>query len=155
MLKKGENMNNEYYSLVKMMIDVNRLHRRAIEYSVDKTGVHRSQHYILMKLAAESFSSQKAFAKSLNISPAAVTLALSKLEENGYIKRTVGADTRFNKISITDKGKAVVANSRAEFNKVDEAMFASFSDEELVLYRALAEKMQNNLHNYIEGECEK
>jgi hypothetical protein len=49
----------------------------------------------------------------------------------------------------------VVANSRAEFNKVDEAMFASFSEEELVLYRALAEKMQNNLHNYIEGECEK
>jgi DNA-binding MarR family transcriptional regulator len=83
MLKKGENMSNEYYSLVKMMIDVNRLHRRAIEYSVDKTGVHRSQHYILMKLAAESFSSQKAFAISLNISPAAVTLALSKLEENG------------------------------------------------------------------------
>lgn len=144
-------MDNEYYSLVKMMTDTNKLHRRAIEYSVDKTGIHRSQHYILMKLSAESFASQKEFAKSLNISPAAIAVALSKLEESGYIKRTVGSDTRFNKISITEKGKAVVEASRAEFQRVDEAMFYSLTDEELSAYRSLMEKMQNNLKSFIEG----
>ena len=145
-------MDNEYTRLVRMMIDANRLHRKAIENSVDKTGVHRSQHFILMKLAQESFSSQKEFAKTLNISPAAVTNALATLESNGYIKRTVGDDTRFNKISITEKGKAVVENSKAEFCKVDSAMFSGFSEDELFAYRKIAEKIQKNLNSYIEGE---
>ena len=145
-------METDYARLVKMLIDTNRLHRRAIENSVDKTGVHRSQHFILMKLSEASFSSQKDFAESLNISPAAVTHALGTLEINGYIKRTVGNDTRYNKISITEKGKAVVENSKSEFYLVDRAMFSDFSESELECYLTLVEKLQKNLTKIIEGE---
>ena len=123
------------------------MHKRLIDSSVSaQVGLHRTQHVILMHLAKKDrLPSQKELADHLNITPAAVTVALQKLESGGYIIRSAGDDNRFNEISITELGRRVVEESKAIFAKIDESMFDGFSDEELKILISYLERMQKNI----------
>ena len=138
---------NNNFNAVNMLISTNRMHKRLIDSSVSaQVGLHRTQHVILMRLAKKDrLPSQKELADHLNITPAAVTVALQKLESGGYIIRSAGDDNRFNEISITELGRRVVEESKAIFLKIDEAMFDGFSDEELKILISYLERMQKNI----------
>ena len=137
---------------IDMMIKTDRLHRTLIDSRVRDIGIHRTQHRILMQLAREGkLPSQKELADRLDITPAAVTGALKKIEQDGYIKRTSGHDTRFNEIKITEKGRALVALTKELFSKADASMFEGFSDEELDTYISCLEKFQANIRKQMEN----
>lgn len=137
---------------INMMIKTDHMHRALIDSRVGALGIHRTQHRILMHLARqESLPSQKELAKHLDVTPAAVTGALKKIEQDGYVERTLGHDNRYNELHITEKGRAVVNKTRLEFSEVDAAMFEGFSDEELDLYISCLEKLQAN----IKRQCER
>ncbi|MBE6645961.1 MAG: MarR family transcriptional regulator [Ruminococcaceae bacterium] len=141
------------YVLIHKIITANRMHKKAIETVVDDIGIHRSRHQILMNLAKnDKFKSQKEIAEHLGITQAAMTGALSKLERDGLISRTVGADNRYNEISITEKGREIIERSRAHFIEVDKKTFSGFSDEELEVFSKCIDKMQNNLKAILEEE---
>ena len=129
-----------------------KLHKRLINNRVSSSiGMHRTQHIILMRLASEEkLPSQKELADKLNITPAAVTGMLKKLEAGGYIKRNIGADSRYNEITITAEGRRVVETSRAIFESIDSSIFEGFSDDELDSFIAHLEKIQDNIKR--EGE---
>lgn len=139
---------NNTFAAVNMLISTNRMHKRLIDSSVcDNIGLHRTQHIILMHLSRrERLPSQKELAEHLNITPAAVTGALKKLETGGYIERSAGDDNRFNEISITELGKRVVEETKTMFAKIDTLMFCGFSDEELKILIGYFERMQDNLN---------
>ena len=88
---------------------------------------------------------QKELAEHLDITPAAVCGALKKIEEGGYVERTLGHDNRFNELSITDKGRELVNLTREMFSEADRSMFDGFSDEELDSYITSLEKLQANI----------
>lgn len=136
------------FGAVNMLISTNRMHKRLIDSSVcANIGLHRTQHIILMHLSRrERLTSQKELAEHLNITPAAVTGALKKLETGGYIERSAGDDNRFNQIFITELGKHVVEETRAMFAKIDNMMFSGFSDDELKILISYFERMQVNLN---------
>ena len=140
---------NNNFTAVSMLISTNRMHKRLVDSSVSaKVGLHRTQHVILMHLSKKDrLPSQKELAEHLNITPAAVTVALQKLEAGGYIRRCMGGDNRFNEISITDFGRRVVEESKAIFAKIDLSMFSGFSDEELEILISYLKRMQNNMSN--------
>lgn len=142
-------MSSRYTDTVKLMIDTNRLHKKVFECEVSKTGLHRTQHFILMRLSKEEkLPSQKELAKHLNITPAAVTLALSKLEIDGLITRKAAEDTRFNEIKITDAGLKIVKSCRELFSKIDCSMFEGISDEEKEIFDRCLTKMKSNLEKH-------
>ena len=120
---------------IHAFISADILHRRVIEGWATAAGMHRSQHRMLMHLAkCESTPSQKDLAKHFDISPAAVAVTLKKLESDGYIERgkcAERADSRFNEIRITDRGRHATLQSRKYFQHVDSEAFKDFSDEEL------------------------
>lgn len=122
-------------------------HRRIITQLVSQcTGISHSQHLLLMVLAHDTFKSQKDIATRLNISPAAVTMSLKKLESDGYIeKNTNPDDTRFNFVTLTSKGKHVVAFSEKLFHDIDAELFRGFSEEELNALIAYMERIVDNL----------
>lgn len=132
---------------VESFVRTAKLHKRLIDSSISSSiGMHRTQHVILMRLAREGkLPSQKELASRLNVTPAAVTGILKKLEADGYITRSMGADNRYNEITITSDGKAVVEASRAIFEKVDASIFEGFSDDELEKLISYFEKMQENI----------
>ena len=96
----------------------------------------------------EHLPSQKELAAHLDITPAAVTGALKKIERDGYIERTLGQDNRFNELRITEKGRDLVKLTRRLFSEADMSVFEGFSEEELSTYVAFLEKMQENMRAY-------
>ncbi len=138
--------NTKLGEAVDMMIRTDRMHKCLIDSKVRGIGIHRTQHKILMHLARRgTLQSQKELADHLDITPAAVTGALKKIESDGYIERTLGKDTRFNEIKITEKGRELVSKTREIFAETDRSLFEGFSPEELDGYIKALEKMQNNM----------
>ena len=143
---------NKLSKAIEMMIRTDHMHRALIDSRVGSLGIHRTQHRILMHLARHGkLPSQKDLAKHLDVTPAAVTCALKKIENDGYIERTLGHDNRYNEIQITEKGRVLVQQTRTMFSEVDESMFVGFSDDELETYISCLEKLQVNIRK----ECER
>lgn len=131
---------------VDMMIRTDHMHKCLIDSRVRDIGIHRTQHRILMHLARhEKLPSQKELADRLDITPAAVTGALKKIESDGYIERSLGQDNRYNEIRITEKGRALVKLTRDVFSSTDRSLFDGFSDGELNVYISCLEKLQENI----------
>ena len=135
-----------------MMIKTDHMHRHLIDSKIGVLGLHRTQHRILMHLARhEKLPSQKELADHLDVTPAAVTGAIQKLEQQGYVERNLGQDNRYNELRITEKGRELVNKTRELFCEVDSSMFDGFTDEELDTYISCLEKLQAN----IKSQCER
>ena len=132
------------------MFRTERIHKMLIDSRAKELGMHRTQHRILMYLARKgSLPSQKELADHLDITPAAVTGALKKIETEGYVERTLGKDNRFNELRITEKGRALVDKTREMFSSTDRSLFEGFTDEELIGYINCLQKLQNNIKSHL------
>lgn len=137
------------HDIVRLLICGARLHHGVVDKCVADMGVHHSQHRMLMYLAKhEKLPSQKAIADALNVSPAAVTAMLKRLEKDGYIIRNItDDDNRCNEISITEKGKSTVECTRHLFDRIDAAMFDGLTDEQLSEFARTLSAICSNLEN--------
>lgn len=125
-------MENKEFLAVNKMMNIHRRHTNIIHSMVSDWGIHVTQHRILMHLSFKgNLQSQKELAERLEITPAAITQALQKLECDGYIERKLGNDNRFNEITITNAGREIVEKTKTLFSTIDKTMFDNFSDEEL------------------------
>ncbi len=126
---------------------INRMHRSAADAKMKVTGIHRSQHMILMYLFRKNCKvSQKDIAEHFEISPAAVAVSLKKLEHGGYISRCSSKeDNRFNEIELTAKGKAVVEYSFNSFEEIDRNTLEGISEEEKEMLTVILDKIIGNL----------
>lgn len=133
--------------VIHRMSGVMRKHHTAFDALREETGLGRSAHYMLMRLAdATDALSQTEIAAILEISPPAVCGMLKKLEADGYITRAANAaDTRVNNIALTDRGRRVVNYSRERFGALDTAMFGGFSAAEIDTLCGYLDRMQKNL----------
>ncbi|MBQ7378767.1 MAG: MarR family transcriptional regulator [Clostridia bacterium] len=134
-------------------MQADRLHRQAVEATITaRTGLHRSQHILLMRLSHCCIPSQKQLAKDLNVSPAAIAVALKRLESDGYITKDADAeDCRCNRIALTDKGHGVVAQTKELFQYIDKAMVQDFDDAEMDALLTSLEKIEHNLQALLES----
>ena len=137
------------HDTVRLLISTARLHHGVVDGLVAGMGVHHSQHRMLMYLSKhEKLPSQKAIADEFDVSPAAVAVMLKRLEKDGYISRNVtGDDNRCNEISITQKGRDVVEESRHLFESIDAAMFDGLDGTELETFASVLRTIRSNLEN--------
>ncbi len=136
---------DKFFTAVNGTVRFMRMHRRLIESKVGELGLPRTSHRALMYLSKkERLPSQKELACHLELTPAAVTGILQRLEADGYIKRTLGTDNRFNEIEITEKGRNTVKRSQEFFKEIDSAMFSGFTDAEMELYTAFLDRITKN-----------
>lgn len=151
------NSQDKIQRAVGQFIRLDRLHRSAIERQVGEMGLHRSQHRLLIHLSrSQKALSQAELARLLEVSPPAVTATLKRLEAEGYIKRECSKeDGRNNVTRITDKGRAVLDDTRSRFSAVDRAMLQGLGDEEIEMFCSLTDRMYQNLKNYEEGGFDK
>ena len=145
-------MTSEMFSnVVHTMIQTHRMHKRMLDGVIEYIGITRAQHIFLMHLYHYGkCPSQKDMARHLDITPAAVTGIIKKLEADGYVMRTLGIDTRNNEIMITEKGRRAVEEAQKIFEDIDEALFDSFSEDEIVKYAEFLKRMQDNMKKFSE-----
>ena len=89
---------------------------------------------------------QKTLTEELRINPSSVSEMISKLENDGYVKRTVDpADKRATLITLTELGEARTAELQDEKNgKLDKA-FRNLTDEEKEQLTTLLEKLTEDI----------
>lgn len=144
---------DKIFSAVNIMIQTDRMHKQLIDSSVADIGIHRTQHRILMHIARNNkLDSQKSLADHISVTPAAITGALKKLEQGGYIRRVQGADNRYNEVVITESGKRIVRETRELFMGIDRALFEGFTEDELDGYISYLEKIQKNIKKREESD---
>ena len=147
---------NKIFTAVNMMMQTDKMHRCLLEFKAKDFGMPITSHRVLMHLSkCDKLMSQKTLADRLAITPAAVTGILKRLEAGKYIERKLGADNRYNEIFITDKGRAVVNETRLTFGSADKTLFDDFSDEEMDVYVRCLEKMQANINKQLTEERKK
>lgn len=136
-----------------LFMGTDRMHRKLFERMVASLGIHRSQHFLLMSIDRNGVGSQKQLAERMEISTAAVAVALKKLEAEGYLERTAAEeDSRSNEIRITEEGRRVISESRAYIRKLDTAMFRGIDEETLQGFVRCLETMQKNLADFEKEE---
>ena len=117
--------------LVWEMIKIAREHRKLVEKGISSLGIHPSQHHFLMYLSRNGPSTQNSIAEAMEVSAATVAVSLKKLEKGNYIEKKCSPDdNRSNIIALTQKGEAVVVESKRLFEEVDTRMFQSLKEEE-------------------------
>ena len=142
-------MEEQYHRIIHLLGVADRTLKRSIAKKVEKTGVYRSQHRLLMILGKHPDCSQTELADRLEISPAAVAVSLKKLEKSGFISRQCQKnDNRVNQVVITEKGWEIIDQSVQYFKEMDKAFLKDFSLEELGQLEAFLERMIKNGEDY-------
>ena len=100
--------------------------------------------------------SQTMLANMLEVSPAAVAVALKKLEKSGYIERQCNElDNRMNHVVVTEKGMEAIHMSCIYFQKVEQALLQGVSEEEMDAAEKFLMKVIQNSEDFCRSESEK
>lgn len=132
---------------IRLFNSADRLHRAAAERAMQESGLHRSQHLIMMYIAScENPPTQTDIAHAFEVSSAAITVSLQKLERHGLITRTQQeGNARANRIRLTPLGDSLLARSKEYYAAVDECMCRDVPDEDLESLIRILNQMQDNL----------
>lgn len=138
--------------LARLFRHIDIRHRKLLMRGVSGTELHRAQHMLLMTIARHEGASQCLMAKEMEISTAAVTVSMKKLEKRGYIYREVDEeDNRYNRIYATEAGKQLVRQSHHIFEQIDKTMFEGFSEEEKLILIGYYNRILDNIKQMEEG----
>ena len=149
---KNTTTEEKYRAIMGKLMGIMRDHKSVVDWFVNETNLHKSQHRLLMNLARLGNNvSQRDLAETLNITPAAVAVTLKKLEKNGLVGRKMAEkDNRYNEVVLTEKGKKIVKESYKVFKYADEKMFDGFSLEELDAFEGYLNRIKDNLSKKME-----
>lgn len=144
-----------YMSIIGRMMCITKQHRMAVNLYVEKHDLQKSQHHLLLTLnqmiESDQVVSQRDLAERMNVTPAAVAVTLKKLEKSGIIVKTISEkDNRYNEVTITEKGKQIVGDSRKVFRSTDQQMFKGFEEEDLRILGGYLDRIIENLTPMVE-----
>lgn len=147
-------MDDMNHRIVELFIRIMKTHRSLLEHCLNKNGLFRGQHQVLMCVWKNPGASQKELADSHNVSTATIAVTLKKLEKGGYVQRiTDQEDNRSNRIALTPKGTREVEASLKFFKTVEGDMLEGFSDAEKGdLYAYMGRILENLQH--MQGKAE-
>lgn len=142
-------MEESQHQIVNLFRQCDQAIKRSIGKRVKDTGLYRSQHRLLMILGKHPDCSQTMLAEKLEVSSAAVAVALKKLEKSGYIERTNDeTDNRMNHVVITAKGQEAIRISCVYFREIENALFEGFSEKELEEIKGFLTRIIQNGERY-------
>lgn len=139
------NMNNDS-SVFVLLFQIMQLAKYQAVSRMDELRLKPSQAAILFSLHCKGRMSQKELAKMIGITPPSMTVALRKMEEQGYVLReTDHNDQRIIRIQLAPKGIECVEGVKCVLKEMEELTLQGLSEEELLFMRRLLSEMKNNL----------
>lgn len=134
-------------SLTHMMRHVLKLHRRETDRLIHEYEVYPGQPPVLFRLCEQDGLSQRELAQRVRLTPATLTVMLTRMEKTGLVERRPDAkDQRITRVYLTDKGRSALDSVGAAIQSVEARTFEGFLPEEKLLLRRLLMQMQQNLN---------
>ncbi len=116
--------------------------REHFEALVKPLGIGRRHFAILAVLGEEKPSSQIEMSERLGIDRNTMVLLLDDLEAKALaVRRRDSADRRTHRVSLTDAGRDVLAQSIDAARRTNDAVFAPLSPEERALLHSLLRRL--------------
>ena len=138
-----------YQDLGRLMVNICRLHHTRADQSMDRIGLYRGQGILLMILSQHDGMTHSEIAKELEISPAAATKVIKRMEQAGHVLRQADpTDERVSRVYLQDQGRALTGKIDHAFGELDRAMFEGLPDADLERFRDLLMQMQANLQRF-------
>lgn len=133
-------------ALVKELITVSILHRFHIMTDASQTGLYFGQPMMLEYILSHPDCTQRELAAALNISPASAATSLGRIEKAGFIaRRQDEADSRKNRLCVTESGKSALEAFRAVCDTTDTQLLKDFSESEQEQLFSFLQRLHENL----------
>ena len=124
-----------------------------LDSSFTEDDVKDGYRNILMVLGKEDGVSQLSIAKNTNLKPSTVSIALKKMERDGYITRVNDLkDMRMSRVYLTEKGMEIADRAYKTNSDIEKILLAGISEEELKTVMNVIAQMKKN---YSESEYAK
>jgi DNA-binding MarR family transcriptional regulator len=132
--------------LGQLLASVGRLHHTRADQSMDKIGLFRSQARLLMILSERDGLPHSEIAEKLEVSAPAATKVIKRMEQAHYVQRGADpTDERVSRVYLRPPGRALIAQIRRAFSRLDRAMFEGLPEPDRLRLRGLLTRMQANL----------
>ncbi len=130
--------------------DISRMFGHRVRRESERAGISHGNRKLLMELSHEDGVSQLSLVKHTHLSAPTVSVALSKLEADGLVRREADVtDLRQVKVYITDKGREKDDFIREKCHETEEIMLDGISKDE---YDSLITTLKKILSNLIDEE---
>lgn len=133
-------------STLHLMSHVIRLYRKNVDALIQAYDVYPGQPPLLLQLAHQDGQMQKDLAKSLHLTPATLTVMITRMERVGLIQRKADVhDQRISRIFLTEKGRVALSAVRSALQKIESSCFENFSTEEKQLFHRLLQELHTKM----------
>ncbi len=129
-----------------LFMHIARLLASRADRSLDKFGLYRGQAGLLMMLSDREGLTHSEIAEKLEISPAAATKVIKRLETLNYLQRRADpSDERVSRVFLKEEGWAVIHQIKSVFHQNNLILRSALSAEEQALMINLLKKIHSNL----------
>lgn len=113
---------------------------------LERYNLKKGQAGILFVLEEYSGLSQRELAGYIGVKPPSITVALQKMEKQGYILREADLkDQRIIRLRNTEAGSACVGQIKEVFREMEDIIYEGMTREEVLLLRRLLRQIRDNL----------
>lgn len=134
--------------IVHLILNTCRLLGSRADRAMEEFGLFRGQAILLLILSDHDGMTHSEIAAKLEISPAAATKVIKRVEAMDYLQRTTDpADERVSRVFLKEEGWAVARHIKEAFRKNDLALVRGLSEEEKSSLISLLLRMHANLSN--------
>jgi DNA-binding MarR family transcriptional regulator len=124
---------------------IHRTHHIFIDEQMKRFGLSSGQLFTLIHLAHEQGITQDTLVRRFRVDKGTVARAVRRLEDAGYISRTVDHENRRAvRIFLTEKGEDIVPEIIRIDREWEEAVFAGLADEERRQAEAILRTIAHN-----------
>lgn len=139
-------MNNIYTEIINRLEKAHLLRRIYCQRIMSSSPLHFRQIPVLSFIAENEGCTQSDIADKLQVSAACIATSTKRLQKSGFIIKSVDEENlRCKRLSLTDKGRKVLEESREPFYEYDKMVFDNISDEELLTLKRILDKMLYNM----------
>jgi DNA-binding MarR family transcriptional regulator len=126
-----------------------------INNKFEKYNIGNGQYLFLLSLSHNEGVTQEEMSCKLFIDKGTTAKAIKRLEDEGYVKRSVDdKDKRAYKVYLTEEGRKVTAEISEVLHDWNDILTSGFTEEEKGIALNLLQRMQENKNKQIsKGEC--
>jgi DNA-binding MarR family transcriptional regulator len=121
-------------------------YRINLEKSLNSTGLHSGQVFILISLWSEDGQRQNNIARSLNLSSPTVNKMIKSLIDGGFLTlQKDETDGRATRIFLTEKGIGIRSKVEKLWQDLEDDVYSNLTETEKIVLFQLLEKTLKNL----------
>ncbi len=114
-----------------LLANIGRLHAKRADRFMERFGLYRGQAILLKILSEKDGLTHSEIAEKLEISPAAATKVIKRMEALNYVRRQPDlTDERISRVFIQAEGTAVVQQIENAFEQIDQILLSHLNPEE-------------------------